>query len=296
MNKLKLRQMLHDFLCDDIGDGDITSEAIFPKHHLGSGVFIAKEPGIIAGLDIIEEACGLLDREIEVNLYRRDGDEVQAGERIAEVHGRATHLLSGERVILNLLQRMSGIATMTNTCIETLDDSSIQLCDTRKTMPGLGMLDKYAVRIGGGKNHRKGLHDGVMIKDNHIAFCGSIKDAVQSARKQIGHMVNIVVETETEEQVEEAIASGADVIMLDNCTPDQVRQRTALIPDHIVTEASGGITLDNLADYAGTGIDYISLGFLTHSVRALDISFNVQANDSICMMDKSERKVLKRVQ
>lgn len=275
MNKLKLRKQLESFLLEDIGDNDITSQAIFPDSQAGRGVLIAKEEGVLSGLQIIEEAYHMLDRQIEVNLHFKDGDKVNPQDVIAEVYGPVLYLLTGERVILNLLQRMSGIATMTNQCVETLNDPTINICDTRKTMPGLRMLDKYAVITGGGKNHRNGLYDGVMIKDNHISYCGSITKAVNKAKESIGHMVNIEVETETREEVLEAVTAGADVIMFDNRTPEEVKEFQALVPESIVTEASGGITLSNLANYANTGVHYISLGALTHSAKALDISLQV---------------------
>ncbi|WP_087972119.1 carboxylating nicotinate-nucleotide diphosphorylase [Oceanobacillus rekensis] len=276
MNKLKLRKALEYFLLEDIGDQDITSEAIFPESQTGEGVFIAKEAGILSGLAIIEEAYHLLDPRIEIKLYFNDGDKVAPYETIAEVYGPVRYLLTGERVILNLMQRMSGIATMTSQAVEQLNDSKIHICDTRKTTPGLRMLDKYAVITGGGKNHRNGLFDGVMIKDNHISYCGSITKAVEKVRESIGHMVKIEVETEKVEEVIEAVKAGADVIMFDNRSPEEVKAFAALVPNTIVTEASGGITLENLATYANTGVHYISLGALTHSVNALDISLQVQ--------------------
>lgn len=276
MNQLKLRTMLQSFLLEDIGDNDITSQSIFPLDKVGSGVFIAKEDGIISGLEIIQEAYHLLDPKIEVEVLFTDGDHVMKGDTIAKVEGPIAHLLTGERVILNLMQRMSGIATMTRKCVEALNDPSIQICDTRKTIPGLRMLDKYAVVTGGGKNHRQSLNDGVMIKDNHISFCGSITEAVQKVRGEIGHMVKIEVETETKDEVLEAVAAGADVIMFDNRSPEEVREFAKLVPEHIVTEASGGIHLETLPSYGGTGVNYISLGFLTHSVKALDISLQVK--------------------
>ena len=276
MNKIKLRKMLEEFFLEDIGELDVTSETIFPLENRGTGVFIAKENGIISGLDLIEEAYHLLDSSIGVELQFSDGDRVSAGDMIAKVSGPIAHLLTGERVILNLMQRMSGIATVTKACVEALNDPSIQICDTRKTVPGLRMLDKYAVVTGGGKNHRQGLYDGVMIKDNHIAFCGSITKAVQAVREKIGHMVKIEVETESKEEVLEAVEAGADVIMFDNRSPEEVKEFATLVPKNIVTEASGGITLENLASYSGTGVNNISLGFLTHSVKALDISLQVK--------------------
>jgi len=276
MDRLKLKKELQSFLLEDIGHGDITSQAIFPMGEQGEGVFVAKQTGTIAGLDIIQEAYQLLDPSIQVALKCADGETVTKGQVIAEVQGHVALLLTGERVILNLLQRMSGIATMTKSAVLALHDDRITICDTRKTTPGLRMLEKYAVTVGGGKNHRMGLYDGVMIKDNHIAFSGSITKAVQSVREKTGHMVQIEVETETKEEVLEAVDAGADIIMFDNCPPEVVKAFSTYVPDHIITEASGGIELDNLSAYAGTNVDYISLGFLTHSVQALDISMNVK--------------------
>lgn len=279
MNTFVLRNMLEPFLLEDIGNGDQTSSAIFPHDEKGEGVFLAKDNGVIAGLQIIETTYHLLDPSIKVTLKCADGDTVKNGQVIAEVSGPIVHLLTGERVILNLLQRMSGIATITKQCVTTLNDETIQICDTRKTTPGLRMLEKYAVTVGGGKNHRIGLYDGVMIKDNHIAFSGSITKAVQAVRKHTGHMVNVEVETETKEQVLEAVSAGADVIMFDNCPPEVVKEFSTYVPEHITTEASGGITLESLSSYAHTDVDYISLGFITHSVRALDISMNVKISE-----------------
>lgn len=275
MNSIKLKNALEEFLNEDIGDQDLTSDSIFPKNQLGKGVFILKEAGVLSGLSIIKEAYHLLDPEMEIKLYFNDGDKVAAQTAIAEVYGSVRSILTGERVILNLLQRMSGIATVTNHCIEALNDTSISICDTRKTLPGLRMFDKYAVTSGGGKNHRNGLYDGVMIKDNHISYCGSITEAVEKARAVLGHMVKIEVETENKKEVLEAVGAGADVIMFDNRNPEEVREYVELVPDSIITEASGGITLSNLAAYANTGVQYISLGALTHSVQALDISLQV---------------------
>lgn len=276
MNPIKLKQMLESFFLEDVGDQDITSHAIFPHDQRGKGTFIAKAEGVFAGLDIIETAYHLLSPEFEVELFVKEGSHVKKGDRIAEVSGPVRELLTGERVILNLLQRMSGIATLTDQCVRTLNDPFIRICDTRKTTPGLRMLEKYAVTAGGGSNHRNGLYDGVMIKDNHIAYCGSITEAVNRVKGSLGHMVKIEVETETREEVLEAVEANADVIMFDNRTPDAIREFSQLVPDRIITEASGGIQLGNLASYAGTGVDYISLGALTHSAKALDISLQVK--------------------
>lgn len=203
---------------------------------------------------------------------------IEKGQQLATATGKIADLLKGERVVLNLVQRMSGIATLTKNAVTTLNSTHTKLCDTRKTTPGLRMLEKYAVRCGGGYNHRFGLYDGIMIKDNHISFAGSITKAVEAARAKAGHMVKIEVEVETEEQVIEAVNAKADVIMFDNRTPEEIKELIKLVPAGIITEASGGIQLSTLASYQDTGVDYISLGFLTHSYKALDISVKVKWN------------------
>ena len=279
MNKLKLRELLHHFLTEDIGESDITTESIFSIYQHGEGHFLVKENGILSGTDIIIEGYRLFDPLIEVNLYKQDGDTINYGEIIGTASGPIATLLTGERVILNLLQRMSGIATLTNQAVSILNSKHTRICDTRKTTPGLRILEKYAVTSGGGYNHRFGLYDGVMIKDNHIAYSGSITLAVKAVRERLGHMVKIEVETESKEAVQEAVEAGADVIMFDNRTPEEVIEFIKLVPKSILTEASGGINLKNLIDYSHTGVDYISLGILTHSAKSLDISFNVMEKE-----------------
>jgi nicotinate-nucleotide pyrophosphorylase (carboxylating) len=273
MNTLKAKKMIEQFLLEDIGEGDLSSIHIFPINERTTGKVLAKADGVIAGTELIEITYKLLHEDIKVTLHVNDGESVQAGQLLAEVEGPVQVLLSGERVMLNLLQRMSGIATLTSKAIETLNDEKIKLVDTRKTMPGLRLFDKYAVTCGGGANHRFGLYDAVMLKDNHIAYAGSIKNAVDSLRNKLGHMVKIEVETENKDQVLQAIEAGADVIMFDNRTPDEIKEFVKLVPETIVTEASGGITLDNLASFQNCGVNVISLGCLTHSAKALDISF-----------------------
>ncbi|MDQ0244594.1 nicotinate-nucleotide pyrophosphorylase (carboxylating) [Bacillus fengqiuensis] len=276
MNQLKVKQLLEQFLLEDIGDRDVTSACLFSEFDTARAEFRVKEDGIVAGLCVIEEGYRLLDPAIKIEWYKRDGETVKAGETIAAVHGKLASILSGERVILNLLQRMSGIATLTNKAVQALNRSNTKICDTRKTTPGLRMFEKYAVRCGGGANHRYGLYDGVMLKDNHIAYAGSIMRAVQSIREKTGHMVKVEVEIETKEQLVEAIDAKADVIMFDNCSPEIIKEWIELVPPFIVTEASGGIELERLAEYGTTGVDYISLGMLTHSVKSLDISLDIQ--------------------
>ena len=276
MNKLKLQHMLQQFFLEDLGERDVTSETIFLPNQRAKGHFLVKEEGVLAGIDIISAGYRLLDPTIEVVAYKQDGEKIRKGDIIASVSGPIIPLLTGERVILNLLQRMSGIATLTNRAVTLLNSEHTRICDTRKTTPGLRMLEKYAVTCGGGYNHRFGLYDAIMIKDNHIAYCGSITKAVESVRAKVGHMVKIEVETETKEQVVEAVAAEADVIMFDNRSPEEIRELVKLVPKPIITEASGGITLENIEQYRNTGVDYISLGMLTHSVKALDISFNIE--------------------
>ncbi|PGS53155.1 carboxylating nicotinate-nucleotide diphosphorylase [Bacillus sp. AFS041924] len=273
MNTLKAKKMIEQFLLEDIGEGDLSSMHIFPMHERTTGKVLAKADGIISGTELIGITYKLLHENVSVTLHVQDGESVQSGQLLAEVEGPVQVLLSGERVMLNLLQRMSGIATLTSKAVETLNDEKIKLVDTRKTMPGLRLFDKYAVTCGGGANHRFGLYDAVMLKDNHIAYAGSIKNAVESLRNKLGHMVKIEVETENKDQVLQAVEAGADVIMFDNRTPDEIKEFVKLVPETIVTEASGGITLDNLASFQYCGVNVISLGCLTHSAKALDISF-----------------------
>lgn len=268
------KSKLRDFLAEDIGTGDLSTDLIFKSMTQSSGEFLAKEDGIIAGLAIPNLVYELLGNDAHFKSNYQDGDVVKKSEIIGYSTGNIRTLLTGERVILNLMQRMSGIATQTKSVINSLNDPHIRICDTRKTMPGLRIFDKQAVKIGGGFNHRMGLYDGVMLKDNHIAFWGSIASAVKQIRENLGQMVKIEVEVETSAQVEEAVASGVDIIMFDNRTPKEVKEWLKLVPKSIITELSGGITLDNISAYRGTGVNYISLGSLTHSVKALDISFN----------------------
>lgn len=272
MNEVKVRLMLEQFFLEDLGEQDLTTSYLFPQDTKGTIVLIAKEAGIFCGEAIVRIGFELLDAKVDYTICVKDGDRIEKGDELAVVSGKVTALLAGERVILNLIQRMSGIATLTHDAVEALGDSETKICDTRKTTPGLRMLEKYAVRCGGGFNHRFGLYDGVMIKDNHIEFAGSIRRAVASVRQRIGHMVKIEVETESKTEVIEAVQAGADIIMFDNRTPDEIKAYIRLVPPSIVTEASGGITLEELVAYGKSGVDYISLGCLTHAVQSLDIS------------------------
>ncbi|MBM7648966.1 nicotinate-nucleotide pyrophosphorylase (carboxylating) [Bacillus ectoiniformans] len=272
MNGIKLESMLKEFFMEDIGDGDVSSEAVFSSDELGSMTLIVKESGVFCGREVIEVGFAIIDPKSTVHMKVADGEKVERGKVIAEVSGTMRGLLQGERVILNIIQRMSGIATAAAEAQAKTVGTKAKICDTRKTTPGLRMLEKYAVRMGGGYNHRRGLYDAIMLKDNHIAFAGGIKQAVDQAKARSGHTVKVEVEIETKEQLIEAIEAGADIIMFDNRTPAEIKEWIHLVPAHIATEASGGIHLDNLEEYAKSGVEWISLGALTHSVRSLDIS------------------------
>lgn len=278
MNEIKLRLLLEQFFLEDIGDQDVTSDFIFEQEK-GEIVFLAKEKGVFCGEAIIRTGFRLLDKEAVVELFVKDGESFEKGTTLAAVRGKVANLLKGERVVLNLVQRLSGIATQTKKAVTLIGESKTKIVDTRKTTPGLRMLEKYAVRCGGGFNHRFGLYDGVMIKDNHISFAGSITKAIEKVRENVGHMVKIEVEIETKEQLIEAIQAGADVIMFDNRTPEEIKEWISLVPAGVITEASGGITLDNLSSYINTGVDCISLGFLTHTVKTVDISVKVNISN-----------------
>ncbi len=273
--KHEIERVLKLALQEDRGFGDLTSDSIF-KDEKAEGEFLSKHEGVLCGLDAISISYSLLSDEIKTTSYKSDGDITKPGDVIAKARGPVKELLTGERIILNLIQHLSGIATAVRQAVEQLDDPEIRICDTRKTLPGLRMLQKYAVRTGGGTNHRFRLDDGVMIKDNHIVAAGSIKKAVEKARKRVGPLVKIEVETENEHEVHQAVDAGADVIMLDNKSPDEIRSLCSLIPDHIPVEVSGGITPETIASFRGCGADFISIGSLTHSVTAMDISFNLK--------------------
>lgn len=275
MNPILIQNLLQQALIEDIGHGDITTNAIFTETDQLEGKLIAKQAGTIAGLPIVQQLFQLLDPNIQCRFLIQEGTDVEIGTVIGTFRGTARAILSGERIALNLLQRMSGIATETRNITQSIADLSTKIVDTRKTLPGLRMLDKYAVQIGGGYNHRHGLYDAVMIKDNHIAGAGSMEQAVAKVREKIGHMVKIEIEVESLDQVKEALNLDVDVIMLDNMSPALLKQAVDLIHGQKITEASGGITAANVREYALTGVDTISIGWLTHSVQALDISLNI---------------------
>jgi len=264
-------------LAEDLGRaGDITTDAIISPEARARAVMAARKRGVVAGLDAAAMAFRLLDPEVRIEAVRRDGDTVEAGGAIAVVAGRARSLLSAERVALNFLCRLSGIATATRALVDAVTGYPVRICDTRKTTPGLRALEKYAVRVGGGVNHRFGLDDGVLLKDNHIAVAGGIREAVERARRNLGHMVKIEVEVDRLDQIGEALAAGADVIMLDNMTTAQMREAVATIRGRAIVEASGRITAENAPAIAATGVDMISAGWITHSAPILDIGLDFE--------------------
>ncbi|MEJ8546206.1 carboxylating nicotinate-nucleotide diphosphorylase [Brevibacillus borstelensis] len=274
-NKRELQRKIEEWLHEDIGFGDVTTMSTIPETEAGTGILYAKEAGIIAGLSVAELVFATVDPALSFTSRVQEGARVEVGEQVAEVSGSVRSILSGERLALNLLQRMSGIATRTRQYADAVAGTKARVVDTRKTTPGLRMLEKYAVRIGGGHNHRYALYDAVMIKDNHIKGAGGIAQAVAAARAAIPHTMKIEVEAESLEQVQEALDAGADIIMLDNMPNDRMREAVAMIGGRAVVEASGGVTLETIGGIAQTGVDVISVGALTHSVKALDISLDL---------------------
>jgi len=262
-------------LLEDIGTGDITTESIIPCNLKAKGIIKTSEEGVVAGLDIACLVFQKLDSEIIFQEKTKDGTKVARGKELAEITGPARTILRGERVALNFLQRMSGIATITSKFYQEVKDFPVRIVDTRKTTPGLRILEKYAVRMGGGYNHRFGLYDAVLIKDNHIAVAGGIKSAVNSARKQISHTVKIEVEVENLSQLQEALKVQVDIIMLDNMDLETMKEAVKMVKGKALIEASGEITLEKVRKIAQTGVDLISIGALTHSVKSLNISMEI---------------------
>ncbi|MBD9290357.1 MAG: carboxylating nicotinate-nucleotide diphosphorylase [Coprococcus eutactus] len=270
--KLNADKLIMMALQEDITSEDVSTNAVMPKAQKGKVDLICKQDGIIAGLDVYARVFTLLDDSTEVEFFCKDGDEVKAGQLMGVVTGDIRVLLSGERVALNYLQRMSGIATYTHEVAELLKGSKTTLLDTRKTTPNCRIFEKYAVRVGGGSNHRYNLSDGVLLKDNHIGAAGSITNAVRMAKEYAPFVRKIEVEVETLDQVKEAVEAGADIIMLDNMTTDQMRAAIDLIDGRAETECSGNVTKENIERLISLGVDYISSGALTHSSPIMDIS------------------------
>jgi nicotinate-nucleotide pyrophosphorylase (carboxylating) len=275
------REILSRFLEEDIGRGDITTLAIVSPDQKAVGYFLAKAPLVLAGIDLAIEVLTLLDEGLIVENRHRDGEHLREGERAALVRGQARALLTGERVATNLLQQLSGIATLTARFVDAVRGTNARIVDTRKTTPGLRVFEKYAVKAGGGVNHRFGLDDAILIKDNHIRIAGGVRAAIEAARVAEDRAHRLEVEVATLEELREALRQDVDAVLLDNMKPDMVRQAVALVRadprgGKVLVEASGGITLDNVREFAEAGVDWVSIGALTHSAPAVDMSFKIQ--------------------
>lgn len=282
LNFLEVEDIVRRALMEDVGTGDITTAFTIPDESVSEARIIAKEDGIIAGLEVAAMVFGLvansyssLGQDLGFAILAADGDSVIAGTAIAGINGQTSTILTAERTALNFLQRMSGIATQTARLVNLVKHTGARIVDTRKTVPGLRILDKYAVGVGGGRNHRFGLYDAVLIKDNHIQAVGGIKAAIEKAKSSVPHTVKIEVEADTIEQVKEALDTGADMILLDNMEIGALKQAVGLCKGRALTEASGGVTENTIIQIAETGVDLISVGALTHSVKALDLSLEI---------------------
>lgn len=271
----RIQDIIETALAEDIGSGDVTTMAIADKNDEGDAEIIAKENLVVAGILIAEAVFKTIDAKIEFTALVEDGDNVKKGATITTVSGRISAILTGERVALNFLQRLSGIATLTSRFVNNVKGFKVKILDTRKTTPGLRVLEKYAVRMGGAFNHRFGLCDGILIKDNHIAAVGSVAEAVFRARENTPKNLLVEVEVKNLDEVKEAVLAGADVIMLDNMKPSLMKQAVKIIGKTALIEASGGVNLKNVRAIAETGVDFISVGALTHSARAMDISMEM---------------------
>lgn len=271
-----IKDLIDLALAEDIGTGDITTDAVVSATSIGRGKIVAKEGMILAGLDVARQVFLRLDPTTRVRTTSDDGDRASAGQTVMEIEGRLAVLLQGERTALNFLQRLSGMATHVRRFVDILGDRPVRLVDTRKTMPGWRILEKYAVRVGGAHNHRVGLYDGVLIKDNHIAACGGITAAVERVRRRVSHLVRIEVETTNMDQVEEALAAGAEVIMLDNMDLAAIEKAVNAIAGRAQVEVSGNVTAKTLTQLADTGVDIISVGALTHQATSVDLSMRIE--------------------
>ena len=269
-------ELIKKAITEDINYIDVSSAYLFDDNHRTQAYFVSKADGVLCGIEVALRVFSLLDNTLEYKLYKHDGDEIKAGDLIAEFSGKTLKLLEGERTALNLLQHMSGVASMTNAAVKAIEGTGSTIADTRKTLPGLRAIQKYAVTCGGGHNHRYNLSDAAMLKDNHIDAGGGITKTVEALRKKIGHTVKIEVETRTLDEVREAVDAGADIIMLDNMNLETMQEAVRIIDGKALTEASGNVTLDNIRTVALAGVDIISMGAITHSVKAFDISMRIK--------------------
>ncbi|RMG48458.1 MAG: carboxylating nicotinate-nucleotide diphosphorylase [Acidobacteria bacterium] len=278
LSSSELFKLASEFIAEDLGRGDITTQAVLTTAVTARGRFIAKQDLVLAGLEVADAVFGVLESPVEIEAFAADGERIRQGDVFARVKGPADVLLMGERTALNVLRHLSGIATLTRAYVDAVAGTQAKILDTRKTTPGLRMLEKYAVLMGGGHNHRFGLDDGVLIKDNHLALVGDVRTAIERARRRLGHLHKIEVEVKNLNELREALAASADLILLDNMTPEMVREAVQIAratAPHVLLEASGSITLDNVRQYAEAGVDYISVGAITHSAPAVDISLKI---------------------
>ncbi len=271
----KNERLIRMALEEDIGPGDVTTDTLIEPDRVERATIVAKESFVLAGLELAQEVFRSLDSAMSFDTRSHDGDSIESGDEILKVTGKLHALLTGERTALNFLQRLSGIATFTRKFVDRTRGAGVRITDTRKTTPGWRKLEKYAVRMGGARNHRFGLYDGILIKDNHIKACGGITEAVERVRKNQGQFLRIEVEVTDLKEVEEALKSGVDIIMLDNMDMNGIKRSIGLIGDRALVEVSGGVGLDSVAELAATGVDIISIGALTHSARAVDMSMRV---------------------
>lgn len=275
INESLYRDLVRWALEEDLGTaGDITSEATVPEATVARGEFRTRRMGAIAGLGVASYVFGVVDDTVAFDMRVSDGERVEKGTVLAVVSGSARSILAAERTALNLLARMSGVATQTAQLVDAVEGTKARIADTRKTMPGMRALDKYAVRMGGGMNHRFGLHDAVLIKDNHIAAVGSITQAIEAARARVGHTVSVEVEVENLKQLEEVLDADVDIVLLDNMSPVDLAEAVRMVNGAFTTEASGGITMENVREVAESGVDVISVGWITHSAPQLDIGLD----------------------
>ena len=275
MKELQYRDIIENALLEDFRKGgDLTTDALIPEDATGNTVLRARENGVIAGLEASLYAFKVLDKAVEFEIYKKDGDSVVSGDKIVKISGNVRAMLSAERTCLNLLGRLCGIATFTNKLVKEVEGTKARVADTRKTTPGFRALEKYAVKVGGGMNHRFGLDDAVMIKDNHLAFSKSLTDAVEKVRSYVGHTVKIEVEVDTLEQLEELLQNPVDIVLLDNMPPEVLKKAVDMIDGRMVSEASGNISIETIKAVALSGVDVISSGALTHSVKNFDIGLD----------------------
>lgn len=276
LNKIYVDNLIKTALLEDINYCDVTTDYLIPAEQMGKGKLVAKAEGILCGVEVAARVFELIDSDIKIEILIKDGESVKYGDEIMRLEGRTASLLKGERTALNLIQHMSGIATAANQATKLVEGTNASIADTRKTLPGMRPLQKYAVMTGGAKNHRYNLSDAAMLKDNHIDAAGGITAAVTVLRKKIGHMTKIEVETRNLDELKEALAVGADIIMLDNMSPELMKEAVEITDGRAVLEASGGITNETLRAVAESGVDIISIGALTHSVKAFDISMYIK--------------------